>query len=189
MADVEASRNGVGQRTERLKGKWASIAAFGALLVILGLAALLFSVTATSATVTLNGIFFLIAGIAEIGIGMHSRRWGRFFLWVIGGFLYIAAGVLCIANPTLASPDLTLMLGAGLIAAGAARVYLVSRLPVCQPRLVVLLAAGATIFLGLIIVSRWPSDSLYVIGILLGVDLLLHGSGWVSFGVGLQARS
>ena len=103
MADVEASREGVA-RSDRLKGKWAAIAAFGALLVILGLAALLFSVTATSATVTPNGIFFLIAGIAEIGIGMHSRRWGRFFLWVIGGFLYIAAGVLCIANPTLASP-------------------------------------------------------------------------------------
>ena len=189
MAEVEASRDGVGRRTEKLEGKWALIAAFGALLVILGLAALLFSAAAATATVTLNGIFFLIAGVAEIGIGMHSRRWSLFFLWVIGGFLYIAMGVLCIANPTLAAAGATLALGAGLIAAGALRVYLASRLPVRRRRSVVFLAAAATILLGLIVVSRWPSDSVYVVGMLLGVDLLSHGSGWVSFGVGLQTRS
>ena len=63
----------------------------------------LFSLIATIVTVTLNGVLFLIAGAAEIGIGMHSREWGRFFLWVVGGLVYIAAGVLCIVNPVLAS--------------------------------------------------------------------------------------
>ena len=29
----------------------------------------------------------------------------------------------------------------------------------------------------------------YVLGTLLGVDLLFHGVGWVSFGMGLHARS
>ncbi len=67
---------------------------------------------------TLNGVLFLIGGAAEIGIGMHARSWGRFFLWVIGGALYLAAGVICIVNPVLASVVLTLLLGAGLIAAG-----------------------------------------------------------------------
>ena len=49
------------------------IVAFGVLLVVLGFAALIFSLFATLATVTLNGVFFLIAGVAEIGIGMHSQ--------------------------------------------------------------------------------------------------------------------
>lgn len=189
MANVEASRAGVARKIERLKGKWASIAAFGALLVILGLAALIFTQTATTVTVTLNGVFFLIAGVAEIVIGTQSRQWGRFFLWLVGGVLYLAVGVLCIANPTLALPTLTRSLGACLIAAGVVRVYLATRLPAVRPRLVVFLASAATILLGLIIVSRWPSDSIYVLGMLLGVDLLLHGASWVSFGVGLQARS
>ena len=43
--------------------------------------------------------------------------------------------------------------------------------------------------LGLIIVSHWPLDSVYVLGTLLGVDLLFHGVGWVSFGMGLHSRS
>ena len=52
----------------------------------------------------------------------------------------------------------------------------------------VFLAAAVTILLGLIIVSHWPVDSVYVLGTLLGVDLLFHGVGWVSFGMGLHSR-
>jgi uncharacterized membrane protein HdeD (DUF308 family) len=189
MSNMETSPHSVGAAIEHLRGKWAAITAFGVLLVVLGFAALFFSLIATIATVTLNGVLFLIAGAAEIGIGMHSRGWGRFFIWVIGGVLYVAAGVLCIVNPLLASVVLTLVLGAGLIAAGALRAYLGTQLPADEPRGLIFLAAAVTILLGLIIVSHWPSDSVYVLGTLLGVDLLFHGVGWVSFGIGLQSRT
>jgi uncharacterized membrane protein HdeD (DUF308 family) len=188
-SNVETSAHSLGASIERLRGKWAAITAFGVLLVVLGFAALVFSLVATIVTVTLNGILFLVAGAAEIGIGMHSREWGRFFLWVIGGLVYIAAGVLCIVNPILASAVLTLVLGAGLIAAGAVRAYLATQLPADHPRALVFLAAAVTILLGLIIVIHWPLDSVYVLGTLLGVDLLFHGVGWASFGMGLQARA
>jgi uncharacterized membrane protein HdeD (DUF308 family) len=189
MANAGMTTHSLGQAIERLETKWASITAFGVLLVVLGFAALAFSLVATIATVTLNGVLFLIGGAAEIAIGMHSRKWGLFFLWVIGGVLYLAAGVICIVNPVLASAVLTLLLGAGLIAAGVVRFVLAFRLPPVQPRLLVFVAAAVTILLGLVIVSHWPMDSIYVLGTLLGVDLLFHGAGWVSFGLGLHARS
>jgi len=189
MSNMETSPHNLGDAIERLRGKWAAITAFGVLLVVLGCAALFFALIATIATVTLNGVLFLIAGAAEIGIGMHSRGWGQFFLWLIGGVLYLAVGILCIVNPLLVSVVLTLLLGAGLIAAGAVRAYLAVRLPADEPRALLFLAAAASIVLGLIIVSRWPSDSVYVLGTLLGVDLLFHGVGWVSFGMGLHSRT
>jgi uncharacterized membrane protein HdeD (DUF308 family) len=188
-SNVKPSAHSLGDAMERLRGKWAAITAFGVLLVVLGVAALAFSLMATIVTVTLNGILFLIAGAAEIGIGMHARDWGRFFLWVVGGLVYIVAGVLCIINPILASAILTLFLGAGLIAAGVVRAYLATQLPADHPRGLVFVAAAVTILLGLIIVSHWPLDSMYVLGTLLGVDLLFHGVGWVSFGMGLYART
>ena len=188
VSNIGTSPHSLGEAIERLRGKWAAITAFGVLLVVLGFAALFFWLFATIAAVTLNGVLFLVAGAAEIGIGMHARGGGQFFLWVIGGVLYVAAGVLCIANPLLASVVLTLLLGAGLLAAGLVRAYLATQLPAGQPRALVLVAAAVTILLGLIIVSRWPLDSVYVLGTLLGVDLLVHGVGWVSFGMGLHSR-
>ena len=189
MSNAGESTHSLGSAIERLESKWASISAFGVLLVVLGFAALAFSLIATIATVTLNGVLFLIAGAAEVAIGMHSRTWGLFFLWVIGGVLYLAAGVICIVNPLLASVVLTLLLGAGLIAAGAVRLALAFRLPPVQSRVLIFVAAAVTILLGLVIVTHWPMDSVYVLGTLLGVDLLFHGAGWVSFGLGLRARS
>ncbi len=189
MSDIGTTPHSLGEANERLRSKWAAITAFGVLLVVLGFAALFFSLIATIATVTLNGVLFLLAGGAEIGIGMQSRGWGQFFLWLIGGVLYLAAGVLCIVNPLLASVVLTLLLGCGLLAAGLVRIYLATQLPPGEPRGLVFLAAAVTILLGLIIVSHWPLDSVYVLGTLLGVDLLFHGVGWASFGMGLHART
>jgi uncharacterized membrane protein HdeD (DUF308 family) len=178
----------LGGAIHRLHDKWGAIVAFGVLLIALGFAATVFALAATIATVTINGVVFLIAGMAEIGIGMHSQRWGRFFLWVIGGILYLFVGLVCIFNPIFASAALTLMLGAGLIAAGFVRAYLAFQLPPDQSRSMVLLAAVVTVLLGLIIVIHWPADSIWVLGTLLGVDLLFNGAGWVRFGLGLRAR-
>jgi uncharacterized membrane protein HdeD (DUF308 family) len=185
VSNVESAHS-LGEAIDRLREKWAAITAFGVLLVVLGFLALFFSLVATIMTVTLNGVLFLIAGGAEIGIGMHSRTWGRFFFWVLGGLLYLAAGFLCIVNPVLASVALTLILGAALIAAGVVRAYLAFQLPADQPRVLVFVAAAVTILLGLVIVTHWPLDSVYVLGTLLGLDLLFHGVGWVSFGMGLR---
>jgi uncharacterized membrane protein HdeD (DUF308 family) len=178
----------LGGAIHHLRDRWGAIVAFGVLLVVLGVAAMIFALAATIATVTINGVVFLIAGAAEIGIGMRSQGWGRFFLWVIGGILYLFVGLVCVFNPIFASAALTLVLGAGLVAAGFVRLYLAFQLPADHPRAMVFLAGAVTILLGLIIVTHWPADSIWVLGTLLGVDLLFNGAGWVSFGLGLRAR-
>src|SRR6202167_2193892 len=114
-SNAGTSAHSLGEAVERLRGKWAAITAFGVLLVVLGFAALTFSLIATIVTVTLNGVLFLIAGGAEIGIGMHAREWGRFFLWVVGGLVYIAAAGLGIVHSRLPSTIPAAFLGARLL--------------------------------------------------------------------------
>jgi uncharacterized membrane protein HdeD (DUF308 family) len=180
--------HGIDGEISWLHAKWGAIFAFGALLVALGFAATTFSLAATVAKVTLNGVFFLIAGAAETGIGMQAQGWSRFFLWVIGGLIYLTIGMICILNPLLASAFLTLALGAGLIAAAVVRIFLAFQLPSSASRALVFAAAAATGVLGLAIVARWPADSVYVIGALLGIDLIFHGAGWIQFGLALRNR-
>ena len=184
----QTQRLSLGVAIEHLRARWGEIVAFGALLIVLGVAALCFAFPATVATVTLNGVFFLVAGVAEIGVGAHAKSWARFFLWIIGGVIYLLAGIFCIINPVFASLALTLALGAGLIAAAAVRAYLAFHLPADNARFMVLLAAAVTFLLGLLIVVRWPLDSVYVLGILLGVDLVFHGIGWATFAISLRSR-
>jgi uncharacterized membrane protein HdeD (DUF308 family) len=187
MSAGHPASHSLGEAIHRLRGKWGAILAFGLLLILLGLASLVFLEFSSLAMVTLNGVLLLVAGAAEIGVGMHARSWGRFFFWVLGGVLYIWAGLFCILNPLAASAILTLLIGAGLIAAGVVRGYLAFQLPSGPQRSLVWLGAAVTFLLGLTIVIHWPLSSAYVLGSLLGVDLLFNGAGWVSFAMGLRA--
>jgi uncharacterized membrane protein HdeD (DUF308 family) len=182
-----ASR-GLGAAVERLRAKWLAIVAFGTLLMALGTASLVFAFASTMTMVTLNGIFFLVGGVAEISVGAHAHSWGRFFLWVIGGVLNLAIGLLCILHPVFASAAITLALGAGLAATGAVRAVLAGQLPGGPAKGMVALGAAVTFLFGAVILAQWPVSALYVLGALLGVDLLFHGAGWVSFGIGLRAH-
>ena len=182
------STHSLGEAIHRLRAKWAALFAFGVLLILLGALSLAFVVFSTLAMVTLNGVLFVVAGAAEIGVGMHARSWGRFFFWVAGGLIYIWAGLFCILNPLAASTLLTLLIGAGLIAAAAVRAYLAFQLPPGPRRNGLWLGCAVTFLFGLTIVVHWPLSSAYVLGTLLGVDLLFHGAGWVTFALGLRAH-
>ncbi len=85
------------------------------------------------------------------------KGWRRFFLWVIGGVLYLAVGVVCIVNPIFASLALTLALGAGLIAAGGRARLSRASAPRRASRAAWSSSPRRSRFCsGLIIVMRWP---------------------------------
>lgn len=50
----------------------------------------------------------------------------------------------------------------------------------------VVLSGLVTLLLGVIILVHWPVSSLFVLGVLLGVDLVIIGIGWIFVGFGLR---
>ncbi len=50
----------------------------------------------------------------------------------------------------------------------------------------VLLSGAVAIVLGVLILARWPSDAVWAIGLLVGIDLLL--SGWSLLMLGFAVR-
>ena len=188
MPDTSVTPHSLGASIERLRARWGWIAALGAALTLLGVLALIYTAAATIATVLINGWIMMVAGLFEIYLGTRARDWRHFSLWVIAGVFYLAAGVMAIANPLLASVVFTLLLGAGLFAAGLFRLYLAYQLPSGSGKTMVMLSAFITMFLGIIVITGWPANSLWVIGTLLGIDLIFQGTGWISFALGLKGR-
>jgi uncharacterized membrane protein HdeD (DUF308 family) len=176
----------LGAAIQGLRHKWGWIVAFGVFLDLAGMVALGSIVFATLVSVFIVGVMMILAGVAELGIGLRSRDWGHFLLWILGGLLYIVAGIFALVNPLLASVVLTLFLGAGLIAAGALRLFLAFQLPNGNPRWLVLATGLITALFGLVIVMHWPTDSLFILGLLLAIDLMFHGIGWILFGFWLR---
>jgi uncharacterized membrane protein HdeD (DUF308 family) len=177
------------EAVQPLRSKSGWIVALGVIYVIAGLIALSSVVFATKVTVFVVGIMMLISGIAEVINAFQFKSWGKFLFWLLLGLLYIVAGFVTFENPLLAAAILTLMLGVALVVSGVMRIILAfsMREEIWWTSLV--LSGVVTLLLGIIILAHWPVSSLFVLGVLLGVDLLIIGIGWIFVGFGLKSHA
>jgi uncharacterized membrane protein HdeD (DUF308 family) len=186
-APVHELPDRIGTCADRLRHRWGWFVAIGTLMSLLGVAALLLIVSATIASVYTIAVFMVIAGAAEIVMGFSSRSWGRFFLWVIGGIVYIVVGAFAFAQPLMAAAVFTLLLGAAMLITGIIRIYMGTHLG-RSVRGGVIFAGTVTAIVGFIIILGWPSNSFIVLGLLLGVDLLIWGASWITLGFRMRAH-
>jgi uncharacterized membrane protein HdeD (DUF308 family) len=168
-----------------LKSRWPWFIAFGVVSAILGVIALTLVGTATIASVYLIALFIIFVGGSEIVLGVNAHVWSNRLLLVAIGLLYIVVGAFALANPLTGAAGLTLLLGASLFATGLVRIYFGVKLP-HGPSGLVIFAGVITTLLGMLILFGWPENSIFVLGIFLGVDLLFYGASWIGFGFVLR---
>jgi uncharacterized membrane protein HdeD (DUF308 family) len=170
---------------ESLRPRWRWIVALGVLIAGMGVAALVLVVSATIASVYTIAVFMIVAGAAEIATGLSAKTWRRFVVWIIAGLAYIVVAVFALAQPLIAAPLFTLLMGAGMIATGVVRIYLGAYLgaPLRGP---VLLAGVLTALVGILIVAGWPANRFVILGVFLGLDLAFWGAAWIGFGLRLR---
>jgi uncharacterized membrane protein HdeD (DUF308 family) len=183
----DTSQNfGIGSSTAPLRAKWGWIVALGVVYIVAGFIALGSVVMATVASVLVVGAMMIVAGVFEVINAFQIKSWGKFLIWALLGALYIVAGFLTFENPLFAAVLLTLFLGASLLASGIVRLFLAFSMKRESPWVWVAISAVITLLLGLLILARWPVNSVYILGLFLGIDLIMAGAGWVGLGFGLR---
>jgi uncharacterized membrane protein HdeD (DUF308 family) len=176
----------LGSGIAALRPKWGWIVALGVVYIIAGFIALGSVMMATVASVLVVGAMMIVAGVTEVIGAFQMKSWGKFLIWALLGVLYVIAGFLTFENPLFAAVLLTLFLGASLIASGAVRLFLAFSMKRESPWIWVALSAVITLLLGLLILARWPVNSVYILGLFLGIDLIFAGAGWLSLGFSLR---
>ena len=192
MANAFNSMTGLGpdpRSIAPLKAKWGWIVALGLVYLIAGIIALGSVVMATVASVLVVGAMMIVAGVAEVFGAFQMKSWGKFLIWALLGVLYIIAGFLTFENPLFAAVLLTLFLGASLVVSGLIRLFLAFSMKRESPWVWVAVSSVITLLLGLLILARWPVNSVYILGVFLGIDLIFAGAGWVGLGLGLKRRA
>jgi uncharacterized membrane protein HdeD (DUF308 family) len=169
---------------------WFLFLLLGVLCTILGIAGIVnLSLTFTlgAYSVLFFGILFLINGISHILSGIFTRPLSSGILEILCGILYVLAGIFVITEPFLAAGIYTLILAISLIASGAVRVMMAFLHRRFGAWLVVVLGGVLTMVVGIYILSRWPWDSVWVIGLFFAIDLFMQGISWIALGVNLRA--
>jgi uncharacterized membrane protein HdeD (DUF308 family) len=171
-----------------LRAKWLWFVALGALLAIAGVIAFGSLVATTIVTVATVGLMLVVAGGIEILHGLRAQAWGRFLWGMLSGAVTVLGGIFAIVDPLLASAAITLLIGLMLIVGGAFRIVLGVSLRHSESWVWVVLGGLVTLLCGVLIASRWPFSSLWVIGALLAVNLIIHGVTWIQFGLTIRPR-
>lgn len=169
-----------------LQHKWGWIVALGVFFVLGGLIALSDELAATVASVYVTGLAMMVTGVMEIITGVQIRPWSRALFWALVGIALVFGGALIFRDPLLAAAGLTMALGLCLVVGGVFRGVLAFQLKDTRLWPMVALSGALSIIFGALILSQWPVSSLYVIGLLLGVNLIFTGASWLSLGLALR---
>ncbi|WP_371419411.1 HdeD family acid-resistance protein [Bradyrhizobium sp. CCBAU 051011] len=140
-------------------------------------------------SVLVVGVMMFIAGVAELINAFQVKNWGKFFVWAPLGALYIVAGFVTFENHALAAAVLTLILGGSLVAAGIMRVILGFSMKRQTARFWLPTSGVITMLVGLLILARWPINSVYILGLFLGLDLIVAGASWIGISFRLRRTS
>jgi uncharacterized membrane protein HdeD (DUF308 family) len=169
-----------------LKKNWGWLLAFGILSIILGTIGLGMTFGLTLASVLFFGVLLVVGGVFQVFDAFKCKGWKSTLWHVLIALLYIAAGAVMIFDPILASVTLTLVLGWILIVVGVMRGIIAFQLRPAAGWWWPLLAGVISVVLGAMILAKWPATGLWVIGLFVAVELILHG--WSYVFVALAAR-
>ncbi|KFA58098.1 hypothetical protein GAPWKB11_1826 [Gilliamella apicola] len=158
----------------------------GVILIILGSLALSYQFMATVFSVYFIGSLILIAGIAQALHSFRIKGFGQSALWAVMGILYIFIGLMSFFQPVAISSALTLVISFLLIMSGFTQIFAAMNNR-NLPRWGWILTSGIiTLILGFMIIAGWPYDSLWVLGMFLGIDLIFQGWAYVAIGFALK---
>lgn len=165
-------------------GGWLLI--LGIVLMGLGIVAITTPLAATLTTEQFVGWLLVISGVAHAFHTSRAHRWPGFRFQMLLALLNLGLGLLLLFNPMQGVIAQTFVFAVFFIIEGVFKIAMGLQLRP-MPRWGWLLLSGVlALVLGMLIGWQWPAASLWVMGLLLGVDLLFSGVGSIT--IALAAR-
>jgi uncharacterized membrane protein HdeD (DUF308 family) len=145
----------------------------GAVFIIAGVIVLGDVVVASVLSVLFIGWTLLISGVIGVLVALVRIGRGGFWIGLLGGALSLVAGLVFVRNPGTTLLALSLAAGALLITGGLVRIVLAVQER--DQRVALAFSGVVGIVLGLMILNRWPDSALWLLGTVLGVQLVVDG--------------
>jgi uncharacterized membrane protein HdeD (DUF308 family) len=171
-----------------LQKGWGWLLGLGVLLSALGLLLIAAPALGTLAIDLLVGWFLIIGGIAQLIHAFMEKAWRGFLLEAFSGVLYLVVGILLVFYPLAGAQALTLFLAAFLTIEGIVRIAMALRVRPAQGWGWLLAGGIVTVVLGILIWMQWPASALWVIGLLVGINLLFTGWSLTMMAIALRAH-
>jgi uncharacterized membrane protein HdeD (DUF308 family) len=148
---------------------------WGVLLIIFGMLAVGSPFLAAVAVNVVIAWLIILAGVVHLILAFHAHRTGSLIWKLLVGAAYLFFGVYLIMHPVLGVASLTLALASLFLIEGVLDIVLFFKMRTMRGSSWVLVDGIITLLLGLMIYLHWPSSSVWAIGTLVGVSMIISG--------------
>ncbi|REK13028.1 MAG: HdeD family acid-resistance protein [Planctomycetota bacterium] len=174
---------------EHMSSHWWWFTLLGGLLAACGTAAIVFPpvmVGTSIAVPVILGVLLMIGGVATIITAFWAGKWSGTILQLLVGILYLVCGFVFTDHPFESALFLTLFIAILFIVIGIFRT--VAALTIQFPQWGWALLNGVVTFLaGVVIYRTLPEGALWVIGLLIGLELIFNGWMWIMLSLALRS--
>jgi len=160
---------------EDLRGALAWAIAFGILIMLAGLLAIIRPYFAAIAAAILVGWIFFFSGFFRLVYAIQTSKEGRFVFKLLASLLYLVAGISLIFRPINGSFIIALLVGIAIALKGCLQVILALQVRPRSGWFWMLISGLAGIILGIFIWSQGALTSAIVLGLLFGLELFFDG--------------
>jgi uncharacterized membrane protein HdeD (DUF308 family) len=163
---------------ESLRKVWILLLILGIVLILVGLVAMCSLYVTTLAAVAAVGILLLVGGGVEVANAVCACRWRGFWMHLLAGVMYAVLGFLILQHPRASAATFTLMIAAAFFIGGLFRIV-IALIERFHGWIWVLINGVVTLVLGILIWQGLANAADWVIGLLVGIELLFAGWSWV----------
>jgi membrane protein HdeD len=173
--------------TTALGHRWGWLFALCIMQIIAGCIAIASPIIASLAAVAIFGAVLILTAVIQLIHAFKLRAWPRSAWYGLGGVLYAIAGLMVALNPIGGAIALAVLIAVLFIADGVLRImFAMAARPIAGWGW--LIAAGiGSIVVGAFLLIGWPADALWIVGLLLGINLIFTGVMYAA--LALAARS
>lgn len=169
-----------------LRGKWRWFLGVGIAMIILGIVAVIMPFSMSLTIEILVGSLLLAGGVLKFIHALKAIKAGGWVWELLASLVYIAAGILLLGFPLQGLITLTALLALFFLINGVFRIIAAVQLRSISTWVWMLMSGIIAFVLGAMIWAKLPSDSLWAIGLIVGIDLIF--SGWVLFLFSLKLK-
>jgi uncharacterized membrane protein HdeD (DUF308 family) len=159
---------------------------WGVLLIVFGTLAVGSPFVAAVAVSVVIAWLVILAGVVHLILAFHVHRAGGLIWKLLVGLAYLFFGTYLLMHPVLGVASLTLVLASLFLIEGILDIVLFFQMRSMRGSGWALGDGIITLLLGLLIYLQWPSSSVWAIGTLVGVSMIISGVTRVMFSLAVR---
>jgi len=156
------------------------------LFIVLGIFAIIEPGVASLGVTLLVGWLLIIGAVAHLIAAFKGGGAKQVIFQLLIAVVYFIGGISFLTHPIMGVSTLTLLLAGVILAEGVLEIISYFRMKGDGASGWVLFNGIVTILLGCLIWFQWPSSTVWAIGILVGVNLLMTGITRLMFGLAVR---